>query len=121
MSLNDLPPETLQRNEYSSASDIWSTAVVMWQIISPGKLLLKWPPALEHPHFTSDILNYHILTTKIVITYDRSKTAYMCIFNIPTGCFPFKDDKVRLEHSYKFALDDDEQIKLRWARAAFVL
>ncbi|PIK49747.1 putative ephrin type-A receptor 5 [Apostichopus japonicus] len=64
MSLNDLPPEALQRNEYSSASDIWSTAVVMWQIISPG-------------------------------------------------CFPFKDDKVRLEHSYKFALDDDEQIKLR--------
>lgn len=41
MSLNDLPPEALQRNEYSSASDIWSTAVVMWQIISPGKLLLK--------------------------------------------------------------------------------
>ncbi|PIK60656.1 putative ephrin type-A receptor 5 [Apostichopus japonicus] len=64
MSLNDLPPEALQRNEYSSASDIWSTAVVMWQIISPG-------------------------------------------------CVPFKDDKVRLEHSYKFALDDDEQIQLR--------
>ncbi|PIK57881.1 putative tyrosine-protein kinase [Apostichopus japonicus] len=35
--LKSLPPETLHRNEYSWASDIWSVAVVVWEILSDGK------------------------------------------------------------------------------------
>ncbi|PIK47789.1 hypothetical protein BSL78_15332, partial [Apostichopus japonicus] len=32
--LNNLPPEALQRNEYSWASDMWSIAVVIWEVLS---------------------------------------------------------------------------------------
>ncbi|XP_071853655.1 tyrosine-protein kinase CSK-like [Apostichopus japonicus] len=35
--LKSLPPETLHRNEYSWASDIWAVAVVVWEILSDGK------------------------------------------------------------------------------------
>ncbi|XP_071850722.1 uncharacterized protein [Apostichopus japonicus] len=35
--LNNLPPEALQRNEYSWTSDMWSIAVVIWEVLSAGK------------------------------------------------------------------------------------
>ncbi|KAJ8030011.1 Ephrin type-A receptor 1 [Holothuria leucospilota] len=33
-SLNELAPEGIERKSYSSASDVWSTAVVFWEILS---------------------------------------------------------------------------------------
>ncbi|KAJ8022495.1 Ephrin type-A receptor 10 [Holothuria leucospilota] len=33
-SLNELAPEGIKRNTYSSAGDVWSTAVVFWEILS---------------------------------------------------------------------------------------
>ncbi|KAJ8021970.1 Muscle, skeletal receptor tyrosine-protein kinase [Holothuria leucospilota] len=38
LSLNQFPPEAIQRNDYSQKSDVWSTAVVIWEILSNGKL-----------------------------------------------------------------------------------
>ncbi|KAJ8050788.1 Ephrin type-A receptor 10 [Holothuria leucospilota] len=35
-SLNDLPLESLLRNEYTHESDVWSIAVVLWKILSSG-------------------------------------------------------------------------------------
>ncbi|KAJ8050790.1 hypothetical protein HOLleu_04125 [Holothuria leucospilota] len=37
-SLNDLPLESLLRNEYNHESDVWSIAVVVWKILSRGKV-----------------------------------------------------------------------------------
>ncbi|XP_071855350.1 uncharacterized protein [Apostichopus japonicus] len=34
--LNQLPPESVFRNEYTHESDVWSTAVVLWEILSDG-------------------------------------------------------------------------------------
>ncbi|PIK38602.1 putative fibroblast growth factor receptor 1-A-like isoform X4, partial [Apostichopus japonicus] len=34
--LNRFPPESLFRNEYTNESDVWSTAVVIWEILSDG-------------------------------------------------------------------------------------
>ncbi|KAJ8031900.1 Ephrin type-A receptor 1 [Holothuria leucospilota] len=36
LSVNHFAPEALLRNEYSKSSDVWSTAVVIWQILSGG-------------------------------------------------------------------------------------
>ncbi|KAJ8024206.1 Tyrosine-protein kinase isoform SRK1 [Holothuria leucospilota] len=36
--LNQLPPEALLRDKYSKASDVWSVAVVIWEILSCGIL-----------------------------------------------------------------------------------
>ncbi|PIK45553.1 hypothetical protein BSL78_17592 [Apostichopus japonicus] len=35
-SVNQLAPEALQRNEYNWASDVWSLAVLIWEIFSGG-------------------------------------------------------------------------------------
>ncbi|KAJ8021502.1 Tyrosine-protein kinase CSK [Holothuria leucospilota] len=37
-SLNELAPEGIRRHEYSAASDVWSTAVLIWQMLSDGSL-----------------------------------------------------------------------------------
>ncbi|PIK34468.1 putative vascular endothelial growth factor receptor kdr-like [Apostichopus japonicus] len=34
--LNQLPPESVFRNEYTHESDVWSTAVVLWELLSNG-------------------------------------------------------------------------------------
>ncbi|XP_071814700.1 uncharacterized protein [Apostichopus japonicus] len=34
--LNQFPPESVFRNEYSHESDVWSTAVVIWELLSDG-------------------------------------------------------------------------------------
>lgn len=34
--LNELAPEGKEKNKYTSASDVWSTAVVIWEILSGG-------------------------------------------------------------------------------------
>ncbi|XP_071842999.1 ALK tyrosine kinase receptor-like isoform X8 [Apostichopus japonicus] len=36
VSLNQFPPELLLLNEYTESSDVWSTAVVIWEIMSAG-------------------------------------------------------------------------------------
>ncbi|PIK40545.1 putative tyrosine kinase receptor Cad96Ca [Apostichopus japonicus] len=36
VSFNQFPPESFFRNEYSAESDVWSTAVVIWEILSMG-------------------------------------------------------------------------------------
>ncbi|XP_071825805.1 uncharacterized protein [Apostichopus japonicus] len=36
VTLNQFAPEAFDRNEYSAESDVWSTAVVIWEIISAG-------------------------------------------------------------------------------------
>ncbi|XP_071852206.1 uncharacterized protein [Apostichopus japonicus] len=36
VSLNDFAPESLNRNEYVRASDMWSTAVVIWTVLTKG-------------------------------------------------------------------------------------
>ncbi|KAJ8021957.1 Ephrin type-A receptor 1 [Holothuria leucospilota] len=41
LSLNQFPPEAIQRNDYSQKSDVWSTAVVIWEILSNGILNKK--------------------------------------------------------------------------------
>ncbi|XP_071814724.1 uncharacterized protein [Apostichopus japonicus] len=60
VSFNQLPPESFFRNEYTAESDVWSTAVVIWEILSSGETpfpvdediqpgqyvnapMLKWP------------------------------------------------------------------------------
>ncbi|KAJ8049861.1 Tyrosine-protein kinase STK [Holothuria leucospilota] len=35
--LNDLAPEALLRHEYTSGSDVWSAAIVIWFLVSSGK------------------------------------------------------------------------------------
>ncbi|KAJ8030570.1 Fibroblast growth factor receptor 3 [Holothuria leucospilota] len=35
-SLNDFAPEALFRNEYTQKSDVWSLAVVLWEVLSAG-------------------------------------------------------------------------------------
>ncbi|XP_071852266.1 uncharacterized protein [Apostichopus japonicus] len=37
VSLNQFPPESFFRNEYTAESDVWSTAVVIWEILSRGE------------------------------------------------------------------------------------
>ncbi|PIK38197.1 hypothetical protein BSL78_24964 [Apostichopus japonicus] len=37
VSLNQFPPESFFRNEYTAESDVWSTAVVIWEILSTGE------------------------------------------------------------------------------------
>ena len=39
VTLNQFAPEALYLNEYSSATDVWSTAIVIWDIISAGKYM----------------------------------------------------------------------------------
>ncbi|PIK33146.1 hypothetical protein BSL78_30039, partial [Apostichopus japonicus] len=34
VSFNQFPPESFFRNEYTAESDVWSTAVVIWEILS---------------------------------------------------------------------------------------
>ncbi|XP_071854355.1 uncharacterized protein [Apostichopus japonicus] len=35
--LNQFPPESYFRNEYTAESDVWTTAVVIWEILSSGE------------------------------------------------------------------------------------
>ncbi|KAJ8048568.1 Fibroblast growth factor receptor 2 [Holothuria leucospilota] len=35
-SINDLPPETLLRNEYTQGSDVWCVAVIFWNLMTDG-------------------------------------------------------------------------------------
>ncbi|PIK57142.1 putative tyrosine kinase receptor Cad96Ca [Apostichopus japonicus] len=35
--LNQYPPESYFRNEYTAESDVWTTAVVIWEILSSGE------------------------------------------------------------------------------------
>lgn len=37
-SVNQLAPEALLRNEYTQGSDVWSVAVVIWEIMTGGKI-----------------------------------------------------------------------------------
>ncbi|PIK57141.1 Tyrosine kinase receptor Cad96Ca [Apostichopus japonicus] len=37
ITLNQFPPEGYFRNEYTAESDVWCTAVVIWEILSNGK------------------------------------------------------------------------------------
>ncbi|KAJ8017458.1 Tyrosine-protein kinase CSK [Holothuria leucospilota] len=45
--LNQLPPEALLRDKYSKASDVWSVAVVIWEILSCG--ILPFPNKKQSP------------------------------------------------------------------------
>ncbi|XP_071843762.1 uncharacterized protein [Apostichopus japonicus] len=38
VTVNQFPPETLSLNEYNVSSDVWSVAVVIWEIMAAGKL-----------------------------------------------------------------------------------
>lgn len=38
-SRNQLAPEALSRNEYSTASDVWSVAVMIWELLTGNTLL----------------------------------------------------------------------------------
>ncbi|KAJ8026133.1 Ephrin type-B receptor 4 [Holothuria leucospilota] len=46
--LNQLAPEAILRDKYSKASDIWSVAVVIWEILSSGS------PPFPHEEQTQD-------------------------------------------------------------------
>ncbi|KAJ8038146.1 hypothetical protein HOLleu_19140 [Holothuria leucospilota] len=35
--INEFAPEALYRNEYTKASDVWSMAVVIWEMLSGEK------------------------------------------------------------------------------------
>ncbi|PIK48999.1 putative ephrin type-A receptor 10 [Apostichopus japonicus] len=37
VTVNQFPPETLSLNEYNVSSDVWSVAVVIWEIMAAGK------------------------------------------------------------------------------------
>lgn len=45
--LNHFAPEALLRNEYNQGSDVWSIAVLMWEMMSVGKNINIIPMLLE--------------------------------------------------------------------------
>ena len=47
VTLNEFPPEMLLLSEYTESSDVWSTAVVIWEMMAAGNHLLLYYVALR--------------------------------------------------------------------------
>ncbi|XP_071848420.1 tyrosine-protein kinase FRK-like isoform X1 [Apostichopus japonicus] len=97
-SLNNFAPEAMYRNEYSSPADVWSTAVVIWELLT-GKL--PFPPGQDGKDF-GDLLAITPVETQVT-KYEqlKNKLLFQC-WHLPC---PLRPTIPELRESYTKIFD----------------